>query len=468
MTEEEELKSIAYRRGIFFPSAEIFGGISGFFEYGPIGLRIFNNVINEWRKFLYRINAIEISGCIILPQIVMQASGHVNNFFDYVIKCNKCGAINRIDKLIEEQLNINVEGENEEYFKKILKENKVKCPGCGNIFSPESEIFKYNLMMKTNVANEEAFLRPEACQSIFLDFNRIYSIEGKLPLIIAQVGKAFRNEISPRNYLIRERELYQNDIEVFFEEDNFEPSDLKFNLFIDKNNYLSGKEALEKGLLESKVSSHFIPLWNEFLVSLGFKQEEIRFRKLDKDKAFYAKEAYDVEIFDGKNWVEVTAINHRGKHDLSRYAEFGAKLSKITNIFEISCGTDRLIYLLLLKSIRKDEKRTWLSLNNKIAPYAAEIVVVVKKDELIKKALEIYNKIENKEDVYLLISDNIGKAYRKGEEIGIPFAFTIDYQTLEDNTVTIRDRETTQQKRINSEEINDLVRKIRKEGFTFQ
>lgn len=466
-SKDEEVRAIAYRRGIFFPSSEIFNGIAGLFEYGPVGVRIFNKVVNEWRKFLNEIGAQEISGSVILPKAVVTASGHLDNFNDYAIKCKRCGTISRIDKVIEEQFKINTEGYNEEQFKEFIKTHHVKCPSCKNVFDEDTPIFKYNLMIKTEVGGEEAYLRPEACQSIFLDFDRIFSIEGRLPLIIAQVGKAFRNEISPRNTLLRERELYQNDIEVFFEEDDFEPSELKFNLTIGENTYeISGKEAYEKGFLESKVAAHFIPLWNNFIVSLGFDPKDLRFRKLSQEKAFYAKEAYDFEIFDGEEWIEVTAINHRDKYDLGRYSQFGAKISRITNIFEISCGTDRLIYLLLLKSLRKDEKRTWFSLKGNVSPYACELTIVVKKEELINKAKEIYDKIEDKTDVYLLLSDNIGKAYRKGEEIGVPFAFTVDYQTLSDNTITIRDRETMKQVRVKVEDINKIISDIRK-GMDF-
>jgi glycyl-tRNA synthetase len=467
MKKEEILSKIALSRGIYFPSAEVFSNrIAGLWEYGPIGVRIFNNFLNKWRQLLYEINAQEISGSTILPKIVVEASGHIKNFFDYTIKCEHCGAIYRVDKLIEEETGENVEGLSVEEYYNLIEKEKIKCPSCKRQFTRNSKIEKYSLMISVNVADETAFLRPEACQSIYLDFQRIYSITGQLPLAIAQTGKAYRNEISPRKNLIRERELYQSDIEVFFlpsQENSFLPNEnIKIRVISGEEEYIiTGKEGREKGVLESNVSAYYIPLWQSFLVGLGFKPEEIRFRKLIKDKPFYAKESYDVEIKSEDDWIEVTAINHRGDHDLKSYMSKGAEIKpingEIPNVFEISAGTDRIIYLLLLNSLHSDEKRNWLSLRGSMAPYPVALFPLLNKEELVNKAKEIIGKSKYKQYIYFLNTGNIGKSYRKSEEIGVPIAFTVDYQTIEDNTITVRDRETMEQFRINADKVDEII-----------
>ncbi len=470
MKKDEIINKIALTRGIYFPSAEVFTDrIAGFWEYGPIGARIFNNFLKKWRALLNEINAYEIIGSTIVPKIVVEASGHIKNFFDYTIQCEHCGSIFRVDKIIEEQTGENAEGLSVEEFYDIIEKEKIKCPSCGNLFTRKSKIDKYNLMIEANVAGEKAFLRPEACQSIYLDFQRVYSISGQLPLIIAQTGKAYRNELSPRNNLIRERELHQSDIEVFFlpsQEKEFTVDEsTKVNFVFNGMEYkLSGKEALASGIIESNLSAHFIPIWQRFLESIGFKPEEIRFRKLVKDKPFYAKESYDVEVFSNDEWIEITAINHRGDHDLKSYEEKGANIKKINdqlpNVFEISAGTDRIIYTLLINSLKQDEKRNWLSLKGSIAPYPAAIFPLLNRDELVKKAIDILNNSRFKSEIYFLNTGNIGKSYRKSEEIGIPVAFTVDYQTLQDNTVTIRDRETMEQFRVSIDKIDGIIEDI--------
>jgi glycyl-tRNA synthetase len=462
---DDELLRIALSRGIFFHSAEVFSdNISGFWDYGPIGVRILNNLLDQWRQTVYSMNGFEISGSVILPKIVLQASGHEANFFDMEIKCSKCGTVYRVDKLLEEKdSSKNFEGLTEEEYLKYIREYSIKCSKCGGELD---SIKKFGTMFSIKIGEDvPAYLRPEACQAIFLDFKRVFESYGKkLPMTIAQVGKAFRNEISPRNNLLRQREFYQNDIEIFFTEDNFKlDKDYRINIY-DKNDsglsQISVNDALSNGVIKNTVTAYGIEKVHEFLLRVGFKNEDIRYRKLYEDKAFYSKESFDIEIRKQDIWVELVACNNRGEHDLSAYEEFGAKGlrvdGKIPQIFEISMGTDRLFYLLLFSSLRKDEQRTWLSMNSVISPFKAAIFPLVPKDNLDVKANSLFNSSRYKHNILYSDTGSIGKRYRRAEEVGIKLAFTVDYDTIEDNTITVRDSDSMKQFRIDADKI-DLV-----------
>ncbi len=284
---------------------------------------------------------------------------------------------------------------------------------------------------------------------------------------MGQVGKAFRNEMSPRNNLIRQREFYQNDIEIFFsDEGGMNPiNDAEINIF-DKNGGGMAKvkisDALSSNKIAHKVTAFGLSIVSKFLGELGFSGENIRYRKLYEDKAFYAQEAFDVEIKKGDDWVEAIACNHRGDHDLAAYAKLGGETVKIDgktpNIFEISAGTDRLFYLSLYNSIKSDSERVWFALNGKIAPFKAAVFPLLTKPDLKSFADKLSSTWDNTWEIYRLNSGSIGKMYRKADEIGIPIAITIDFQTLKDGTVTVRGRDTMQQFRADSKNFHSLVK----------
>ncbi|MGC8533677.1 MAG: glycine--tRNA ligase [Candidatus Parvarchaeum sp.] len=462
---DDALLKIALSRGIFFHSSEVFSdNIAGFWDYGPIGVRILNNLLEQWRQTVYSMDGFEISGSVILPRIVLQASGHEDNFFDMEIKCSKCGTVYRVDKLLEEKdSSKNFEGLSDEEYLKYIKEYSIKCSKCGGELDG---IKKFGTMFPVKVGDDiSAYLRPEACQSIFLDFKRVFEAYGKkLPMTIAQVGKAFRNEISPRNNLLRQREFYQNDIEIFFINDDFKlDQDYKINIY-DKNDSTIREilisDALSKQVIKSNVTAYGIAKVHEFLLRVGFNNQEIRYRKLYEDKAFYSKESFDIEIKKEDQWIELVACNNRGEHDLSAYEEKGAKglrvEGKIPQIFEISMGTDRLFYLLLFSSFRKDQNRAWLSMNSAISPFKAAIFPLVSKDNLDVKAASIFNGSRFRNDILYSDNGSIGKRYRRAEEIGIKIAFTVDYDTMADNTITVRESDSMKQFRINADKL-DLV-----------
>ncbi len=474
VNQDDELVKIALSRGLFFPSAEIFGNsIGGIWDYGPIGLTIFNNMLREWRGVLHKIGAVELSGSLILPKIVLQASGHETNFFDVAVVCSKCKSVYRVDKLLESTVpDRNYEGLTDADYLGWIKAYGLSCEKCGGALS---EIRKFGSMFALDVGAQNtdgkeanAYLRPEACQSIFLDFKRLFSLYGKrLPFIMAQVGKAFRNEISPRNNLIRQREFYQNDIEIFFLDDSrFKTCGDPEIHIMDRKNPDVGKikisEAAKKGVIETNVAAYGISILAGFLERLGFKNEDIRYRKLYEDKAFYSKESFDVEINKDGDWVEIIACNHRGDHDLSSYAKSGGDIvkveGKVPNIFEMSAGTDRLFYLSLYKAIRSDSDRTWFALNGRIAPFKAAVFPLLSKEELERFAGKLLEDSIYKEDIYYLDSGSIGKMYRKADEIGVPIEITVDFKTLENGTVTVRDRDTMAQFRFDSKKMDQLIK----------
>ena len=477
---EDRLMKVALSRGIYFKTAEIFGdNISGFWEYGPTGLRIFNNLLSVWRKTLDRIGALEISGSSIIPRKVLQASGHEKNFFDVATTCEKCGSVYRADKLLEAAAPDTVfEGMPDDQLVESLKKYGITCEKCG---SPLTNVRHFGSMFGLNAGAEDskevnAYLRPEACQSIFLDFDRVFKVYGRaLPLTLAQVGKAYRNEISPRNSLIREREFYQNDIEIFFDDESkFELGDDREITVFDKKNpdasSMKISEYLSKGVIESKVTAYALSILDAFLHDLGFKREEIRYRKLYEDKAFYSKESFDAEIKKGDDWVEVTACNHRGDHDLAAYKEYGGSIveigGRIPQIFELSSGTDRLFYLLLYSSFKSDAEREWFELNASLSPYRAAVFPLMPKDSLDEIAMKIKTGSFYSDVMFYSATASIGKRYRRADEVGIKFDFTVDYQTKEDNTLTIRDRDTMDQFRMKVEDIDLLIKDSTKVEFS--
>ncbi len=478
MNVDEEIVKIALSRGLFFGSAEIFSSSqAGFWDYGPIGLKIFNNIVSQWRRTLDAIGAVEVSGSVILPRKVLQASGHEDSFFDVAVVCSKCRSTYRVDKLLEEKNpGKSYGGLSDSEYLALLKESKIKCAKCGGELS---EIKRVGTMfgLKTGFDQDEginAYLRPEACQSIFLDFKRLFSLYGKkLPLIIAQVGKAFRNEISPRNSLLRQREFYQNDIEIFFLDDDFKPiADLEANFYdtkTDESKKMKVSEAIGSGFITTNVAAYSISVVQSFLLNLGFDPELVRYRKLYEEKAFYSKESFDVEVKKGSAWVELMSCNERGDYDLKAYSKAGADVpevdGKIPRIFEISAGTDRLFYLLLYTTMKKDSEREWFALNGAVSPYKAAVFPLVSKDNLDVLSFSAFSGSAYRNDIYYLESGSIGKRYRKADEIGVPISITLDYQTLEDNTATVRDRDSMGQFRIKLSDLDKIIQAMQSQSF---
>lgn len=475
----EEVMKLALERGFYFPSCEVYSDASaGFWEYGPSGVGLKNKFLELWRRELIRRDGMmEIDGSQIMSKSVFEASGHLGNFADPIIKCTKCNSTFRADRTIAEITNIEIP-ENADLieFDNAIKENKIQCPKCKGNFSSTK---KFNMMFKVGIGpqEEEAYLRPETCQSIFVDFPRLFkTMRGKLPLGIAQVGKSFRNEIAPRQSLLRLREFYQAEIEVFCNPTRLD----EVEKFTEVENTIirvqtdaepismTCKEALESGIVPNKFVAYYLGILTEFYEKTGIDISKSRFRKLgDKEKAFYAEVAFDFEVETTIGWLELVACNYRADYDLSSHAKMSKEKFEVMDndekvlphVFEISMGIDRSLYTILEHSLKKDEEheRMVLSLKPYLSPVHVGILSLVKKDGLKEKTDEIFLSIKRKFDAFLDHSGAIGRRYRRLDEIGAPFAITVDHQTLEDNTVTIRKRDSMEQSRVNISEIDSIL-----------
>ena len=475
----EEVMKLALERGFYFPSCEVYSDASaGFWEYGPSGVGLKNKFLELWRRELIRRDGMmEIDGSQIMSKSVFEASGHLGNFADPIIKCTKCNSTFRADRTIAEIANIEIpESADLIEFDNAIKENKIQCPKCKGDFSSTK---KFNMMFKVGIGpqEEEAYLRPETCQSIFVDFPRLFkTMRGKLPLGIAQVGKSFRNEIAPRQSLLRLREFYQAEIEVFCNptrlddvEKFAEVENTVIRVQTDAEPIsMTCKEALESGIVPNKFVAYYLGILTEFYEKTGIDVSKSRFRKLgDKEKAFYAEVAFDFEVETTIGWLELVACNYRADYDLSSHAKMSKEKFEVMDndekvlphVFEISMGIDRSLYTILEHSLKKDEEheRMVLSLKPYLSPVHVGILSLVKKDGLKEKTDEIFLNIKRKFDAFLDHSGAIGRRYRRLDEIGAPFAITVDHQTLEDNTVTIRKRDSMEQSRVNISEIDSIL-----------
>ena len=475
----EEVMKLALERGFYFPSCEVYSDANaGFWEYGPSGVGLKNKFLELWRRELIRRDGMmEIDGSQIMSKSVFEASGHLGNFADPIIKCTKCNSTFRADRTIAEIANIEIpESADLNEFDNAISENKIKCPKCKGDFGTTK---KFNMMFKVGIGpqEEEAYLRPETCQSIFVDFPRLFkTMRGKLPLGIAQVGKSFRNEIAPRQSLLRLREFYQAEIEVFCNPGRLDEVE-KFaeieNTIIRVQTdaepiSMTCKEALESGTVPNKFVAYYLGILTEFYEKTGIDVSKSRFRKLgDKEKAFYAEVAFDFEVETTIGWLELVACNYRADYDLSSHAKMSKEKFEVMDndekvlphVFEISMGIDRSLYTILEHSLKNDEEheRMVLSLKPYLSPVHVGILSLVKKDGLKEKTDEIFINIKRKFDAFLDHSGAIGRRYRRLDEIGAPFAITVDHQTLEDNTVTIRKRDSMEQSRVNISEIDSIL-----------
>ena len=477
----ETVMKLALERGFYFPSCEIYSDSqAGFWEYGPSGVNIKNKFIELWRRELIRRDEmLEIDGSQIMSKSVFEASGHLGNFADPIIKCKKCNSTFRADRTIAEITQIEIpESDDLEVFDNAISENNIKCPKCKGDFEKTK---KFNMMFKVGIGpeEEEAYLRPETCQSIFVDFPRLFkTMRGKLPLGIAQVGKSFRNEIAPRQSLLRLREFYQAEIEVFCnptklnDEEKFaEIQDTVIRIQTDdKAITMTCKEAVESKIIPNKFVAYYLGILTEFYEKTGIDISKSRFRKLgDKEKAFYAEVAFDFEVETTIGWLELVACNYRSDYDLSSHAKMSKEKFEVMDnddkvlphVFEISMGIDRSLYTILEHSLKEDKEheRVVLSLKPYLSPIHVGILSLVKKDGLKEKTDEVFLNVKRKFDAFLDHSGAIGRRYRRLDEIGAPFAITVDHQTLEDNTVTVRKRDSMEQTRISISEIDSMISK---------
>jgi glycyl-tRNA synthetase len=474
----EQVTRLALEKGYFFPSAEIYSGApAGFWDYGPLGVLLKRKFVEAWiRELVRRDEMVLIDGSQILPRDVFVASGHLETFADPISSCTKCRTIYRIDRLLEEHLGIKVpERTPPNEIDEIIIGRGFRCPSCGGQLGPTS-LFNMMFGVRVGGGGEEAYLRPETCQNIFIDFPRLYKIlRRKLPIAFAQLGKSFRNEISPRQSLLRMREFTQAEVEVFFNpakanslDKGGEYHNFPLNLHMDDQiKAVPYAEAVEAGLVSNMLVGYYLALIQSFYMKIGFPAERIRLRRLgDSERAFYAREAWDLEVLTSVGWIELVACNNRTDYDLAGHArvsgadmrvyEDGEKI--LPHIFELSMGVDRSILAMLDVGLSEDGKRRLFKIHPALAPYSAAVLPLLDKPELVKKAREVYNSLRLDFDILYDEGGSIGRRYRRQDEIGTPYCITIDYQTLEDDTVTVRDRDSTRQTRVKAADLGEYLR----------
>ena len=476
----EKIHKLVIEKGFFSPSCEIYSDApAGFWEYGPLGLQLRNNYIELWRKFLVRRdNMLEIDGTQIMSESVFKASGHLDNFTDPIVNCSKCGSVYRADKLISDVIKKELPErlEDSEYFD-LIKKHSIKCIKCKSDFE---NVSRFNMMFKVGIGpkGDNAFLRPETCQSIFVDYQRLSkTMRIKLPVGFAQFGKSFRNEISPRQSLIRLREFYQAEIEVLFNPSNVSDfkkfdkmSDIVLTLQIDEKSRVTKtvKEFVDDGLIPNRFIGYYLALVKDFYDQTGIPEDCMRFRKLsDQEKAFYSETAFDFEIKTSIGWIELVACNYRSDYDLKRHSEIsGSDLSFfddsnkfIPHVFEISMGVERSIYCILENCFKTESERNLLKIPFHLSSIKVAVFPLVNKDGIPQIASDLHDQLKMHFSSIYDASGSIGRRYRRQDEIGTAFCVTVDYDTLNDNTVTIRNRDSMNQVRIKTSEIFDYVSK---------
>ncbi len=488
----EKIVKLAKRRGFFWPSSDIYNPIAGFWHYGPVGLMLKKKIEDAWRKMFVKDEGFyEVEGTNIMPEAVFVASGHVKGFSDPLVQCEKCKSLHRADKLVEKQAGISIpEHSSLERFNEIIKKKKITCPNCGGKLR-KTKFFNMMFKLRTGATEEGevAYLRPETCQVIFVDFLNVYrTMRAKLPFGIVQIGRSFRNEISPRQTLLRQREFTQAEAEIFFNKESIdfsrfdEVKNYKLNIQMVKDKKpkkITAKEAVEKGLVELKIIAYYLAKLQQFINSLGIPLDAIRLREHTKDeRPFYAKQAFDCDIKTTEGWIEVAANHYRTDYDLKCHMKASGKdLSIVENgnkivphVWEISEGIDRTLFLVMMHCFREDKERgwNWFVFPPKIAPYAVAVMPHMKKEKLPEKAKEVYESIKNCVDTFYDESGSIGKRYARADEIGIPFCITIDYDTLKDNSVTLRNRDTTKQIRVKIKELPNVLWSLVHTGESFE
>ena len=559
----DKLMDLARRRGFLWPSYEIYGGVAGFYDIGPYGFAVKKKIIEAWRRFFvfnHQDYVVEIETPAIAPSIVFEASGHVESFTDPIVKCTKCGRIYRADHLVEEVLKISAEGLSPSELTSLIRQHNVRCPVCGGELS---DVTTFNLLFKTQIGPYEGsvgYIRPELAQGMFTSFKRVFeAMRGRLPLGIAQVGRVGRNEISPRQGVIRQRDFTIMEMEFFFDPASKECPGLdrvadrvvRLRRYEDR---LRGEEPreyrvselVEKGVVAHPCMAYWMVVGVDFLGYLGIPLEDTYFEeKGPHEKAHYATQVFDLMVRTRKwGWIEVAGYAYRGDYDLGRHMKYSGqdlqvfvpykepitvrvkrvvvdkavvgrtfkarsesiikalesmdpaeverqlreagsvrvgdalvpgeavrvveeeqKVSGrkfVPHVVEPSFGTDRLLYVVLERAYSEKEGRVVLSLPRYLAPVDAVVLPLIEDDErLAKKALELKELLVR--NGFVVIYDDtgsIGRRYARADEIGVPAAFTVDYQTLEDETVTMRDRDTWRQVRVKVKEAPEALRKF--------
>ena len=448
----QKIISLCKRRGFVFPSSEIYGGFSAVYDYGPYGVELANNIKNVWWRIMVQLrdDIVGLDAAIFMHPKVWQASGHVAGFADPLTECKNCHSRSRVDHLLEA---IDIQADEkmtEKQIADLFEKNKkqIKCPNCGK--NDFTTVKKFNLLVKSNLGNftenwsrEPVYLRGETCQGIYTNYkNVVDSARVKIPFGIAQIGKAFRNEITARQFIFRTREFEQMEMQYFCHPKQ------------EMKEYEKLRDAR----------------WQYYL-DLGIKKSNLKWHQ-HENLVFYAKAAYDIEYNYPFGFSELEGVHSRGNYDLTQHSQFsGQDLSYadpatnekyIPHIVESSVGVGRTFLAVLTEAYTeekvKDEERVVLKLPVALAPIKVAVFPLLKnKSELVKKARAIYDNLKTLWMCEYDETGSIGRRYRRQDEIGTPFCITIDFDSLNDDTVTLRDRDSMKQERIKIKELTDIL-----------
>ena len=547
-----DLASVIKRRGFIWPSFEMYGGVAGMYDYGPLGCALKNNIIEMWRSiYKGREGFVEIESETVNPREVFKASDHLDNFADLITYCSKCQAPFRADHLVKDFYD-NPDVLTPKQLEEAFVKHNIKCPDCGGNLGPVEE---FNLMFRTNIGPGNArvgYMRPETAQGIFVNYANLYRYNrDKLPMGVIQTGRSYRNEIAPRQGMIRMREFNQMEVELFVD-----PEDKDWVRFPEIENgtldlipnttleltTMTVKEAVEKKVIANRVLAYFVYTTKQLLLSLGIDEKRLRFREHEMDEmAHYAADCWDAEVLLSYGWTEIVGIADRGNWDLSRHAQFsgqdlthfkkydepreteverinpnskalgpmykgkakaiseaisalppsaivdgklkvtvdGEEIELGSEFFEVvkrkekvsgerviphviepSHGLDRIFYSVLEHAYSYDPEKDYvvLMLAPAVAPIKVGVFPLMEKDGLDTMAKEIYEKVHtSRVEAYYDGSGTIGKRYARMDEVGTPWCITVDYDSLENGTVTIRDRDSTEQKRIPASDVPEIV-----------
>lgn len=485
-----ELAIFCKKKGFIYPSSEIYGGVAGLYDYGHLGTKLKHNFENLWRKCFLGLddNYFEIETANIMHENVFKASGHLENFIDPVVHCSKCAFNDRADHFLEKNMKKRVEGLSPEELTALIHKHNLKCPQCKADLKPVTIMnMMFPLQMGVSSATR-AFLRPETAQSPYVNFKLQYELQRKkLPMGLALIGRAYRNEISPRNLTLRLRELIQAELQIFFnpkkinEHRQFElvkdyklrtmlVSDREKNLVVER----SAQELLQHGLPQFYVY-HLVKIQQFYLEQLHIPAERFRFYQLnDQEKAFYNKYHFDLEIdLQELGFTEMGGLHYRTDHDLAGHQrvskenlevleeETGRKF--IPHVLELSFGVDRNVYALLDLNYEdnKDRGNIILHLPGTLTPFFCGVFPLVKnKPELVAKAEEIHESLKGEFSCLYDEAASIGRRYARADEAGVKWGITVDFESLADQSVTIRDRDTTKQQRVHITELKSKLQKL--------
>ncbi len=488
----DDLMSLSLRKGFLIPSAEIYGGFAGFYDYGHNGARLRRKWEDLWIRYFLGLgeNYHLIDTSTVMPYRVLKASGHVDLFTDILVYCTKCREPHRADQLIEAATGTSGEGMDADQVKAAIKKNGIRCQRCGG---PLGDPVPFNIMFPVAVGpqgEDQGFLRPETAQGAYLSFKREFEIlRKKLPLGLAMVGKAFRNEISPRQGTYRLREFHQAELQIFFDPDSFETNlDLEeVNDEVLRITWAEEREAVTEEGVKSLLSRGSIPAFYIYHLAkvqqfyenvLRVPRESFRLYEVtEAERAFYNKIHFDVQIsLDSlSGFKEVAGVHYRTSYDLTRHEEHSKEKMKVfhegkrfvPHVLELSFGIDRNVWALLDLDYDIGEKSV-LRLPPQLAPFTCAVFPLVNKGGLPEMAKQAYRDLREWTDVLYDDTGSIGRRYARMDEIGTPYCLTFDYESLEKQDVTVRDRDSTDQVRVPVERIREVLSQLLEGTTTFE